>query len=73
MFQGLSAVIQKFDYVFFPDTLNKTVGATDRSPEQGEACLAPTTTKFVDWFRKIRYTIYEFMYQARTSHKLEEK
>jgi len=31
----LSAVIQKFDYVFFPDTLNKTVRATGRSPEQG--------------------------------------
>jgi len=60
--ESLSTVIQKFDYVFFSDTLKETVGATDRSPEKGEACLAPTPTKFVDWFRKIRYTIYKFMY-----------
>jgi len=33
-----------------------------RSPEQGEACLATTFTKFVTWFKTIRYTIYEFMY-----------
>ena len=58
----LSAVILKFDYVFFPETMNEPVGTTDQSPEQGEACLAPMPTKFVDWLRKIRYTIYEFMY-----------
>jgi len=47
-----SAAIQKFDYVFFPDTLNEPVGVIDRS----------SCSKLVNWLRKIRYTIYEFMY-----------
>ena len=57
----LSAVIQKFDYVFFPEALKEPAGATDRSPETGRGMPRPYA-KFVDWFKKIRYTIYEFMY-----------
>jgi|GEM_PF-6411214 len=57
----LNAVIQKFDYVFFQDTLNKTVGATDRSPEQGEACLAPTINL---WVGLEKYTT-QFMNSCR--------
>jgi len=45
--KSLSAVIQKFDYVFFPDTLNKTVGATDRSPEHRRGMPRPYA-KLVD-------------------------
>ena len=61
----LSSLIRKFDYVFFQDTLNEPVGATGRSPEQSEACLAPTPTKFVDLLRIIRCIIYEFMYSDK--------
>ena len=43
---SLSAVIQKFDYIFFPDTLNETVGAPERSPAQGEASRAPTKKRY---------------------------